>query len=68
MTNKHDSVWNHVIMDMVARNEFGAKKYNRYLLPNDGRDSLQDLYEELLDAAVYIKKLMMERNSNNERK
>jgi len=64
MTNKHDSVWNHVITDMMNRNEFGAQKYNKYLLPNDGRDSLQDLYEELLDAAVYIKKVMIERDQN----
>lgn len=57
------TVWALVIADMCGRDQLGLRKYGRPLLPNDGRDSLQDLYEELLDAAVYIKKAMLERDS-----
>ena len=51
-----------VIEDLLERAEIGRKKYGKALLANDGRDSMQDLYEELLDAAHYIRKLMEERN------
>ena len=47
-----------VIKDLLARDEVGQKKYGESLRPNNGRDNLQDLYEELLDAACYIKNAM----------
>lgn len=51
-----------ILADLRERVEVkGMETYGRVLTTNDGRDSLQDLYEELLDACVYIKKLMMER-------
>jgi hypothetical protein len=55
----------HVIDDLKRRAEEGARpeKYGRYLETHNGRDGLQDLYEELLDAAMYTKQLMMERNN-----
>ena len=31
------------------------KKYGRPVLSNDGQDYLQHLYEEILDAAVYLR-------------
>ena len=52
-----------VIDDLRERERVGFKKYGKELLPHDGRDSMQDLYEELLDAAQYIKKAMEERDS-----
>lgn len=44
-----------VIADMAARKEFGLAKYGTLLQASNGRDNLQDLYEELLDACVYIR-------------
>ena len=44
-----------VIADMAARKEFGLAKYGSLLQASYGRDNLQDLYEELLDACVYIR-------------
>ena len=44
-----------VIADMAARKEFGLAKYDSLLQASNGRDNLQDLYEELLDACVYIR-------------
>jgi len=49
-----------VISDLRGRSAIGRAKYGRDLMPHDGRDSLQDLYEELLDACQYIKKYMLE--------
>jgi hypothetical protein len=54
--------WDLVIQDMKQRDEFGAKKYNTHLQPNNGRDTLLDVYEELLDAVVYIRTLLFERD------
>lgn len=48
-------VWPLVVKDMLERNEAGAVKYNRYLQTDCPDNMLQHLYEELLDASVYIK-------------
>ena len=53
-----------VIMDMKERYEFGLQKYGKPVRPHDGEDYLQHLYEELLDACVYIKAAMKERNDH----
>jgi len=47
--------------DIVARETMGALKYGKYLTPNTDEDMLQHLYEELLDATVYIKTLILQR-------
>jgi hypothetical protein len=43
-----------------ARREFGINKYSQPLQFNDGRDSIIDLFQELLDAVVYAKKALKE--------
>ena len=48
-------VWPLVIKDMIARNEMGAEKYNRYLQTDCPDSMLQHAYEEALDLAVYLK-------------
>ena len=57
---KQENITDLVIKDLRGRERLGQAKYGRPLLPHDGRDSLLDLYEELLDAVQYIKKYMME--------
>ena len=54
-------VWPLVVADMVRRNEQGQEKYNRYLRTDCPDDMLSHLYNELLDAIVYIKTLMSQR-------
>ena len=49
-----------VIADMQDRDLAGRKKYGTPLQPHNGRDALVDLYQELLDAAVYAKQAMFE--------
>lgn len=50
-----------VMKDLTDRLAKGVKTYGTPLTSHNGRDGLQDLYEELLDAACYVKQLMMER-------
>lgn len=44
-----------VISDMEARKKVGLERYGTLLKANNGRDMLQDLYEELLDGANYAR-------------
>lgn len=57
--------WEYVIKDMQERNKMGAEKYNKYLSPDTNEDMLQHMYEELLDAAVYIKTLLLQRDDHD---
>lgn len=54
------STWLEVIEDMKYRNEDGREKYGKYLTPDSKDNMLQHLYEELLDASVYIKTLLIQ--------
>lgn len=51
-----DGITAAVMQDLCSRAERGLKKYNTTLEENNTDDFLQHLYEELLDAAQYIKK------------
>lgn len=51
-----DKVTEAVINDLKSRSERGIKKYNTTLDQNSKDDFMNHLYEELLDAAQYIKK------------
>ncbi len=53
-----------VVKDMKQREIFGFKKYNKYLTEKTDEDMLQHLYEELLDASVYIRTLIEQRKEN----
>ena len=53
-----DEITKAVIMDLVSRAKRGYKKYNTTLGENNKDDYMNHLYEELLDAAQYIKKEM----------
>jgi hypothetical protein len=46
--------------DLVARAEFGLKKYGTQLRTNNGRDTVNDLYQEVLDAIMYAMQARME--------
>lgn len=48
-------VWLLVMKDMEERRQFGIKKYGVPVQVGNGRDHLVDLYQELLDACVYIR-------------
>ena len=50
-----------VVNDMRQREVMGYNKYNKYLSVNTDEDMLQHLYEELLDASMYIRTLIEQR-------
>lgn len=56
------AIWDLVITDMHNRDTFGHSKYHTRLHAHDGRDPLIDLYQELLDAVVYTRKMIYERD------
>jgi hypothetical protein len=49
-----------VIQDIKARKAKGMNQYGVPLQANNGRNSLLDLYEELLDAVQYLKQHLEE--------
>jgi len=46
---------------MHARDRLGRQRYGVPLQANNGRDALQDAYEEALDLAVYLRTAIEER-------
>lgn len=61
--NDRPAVWDLVIEDMKARDAIGQQRYGTRLQPFNGRDSLQDAYEEALDLAVYLRQAIEERRN-----
>lgn len=51
-----------LIRDVEDLCERRRVKYGTHLQPHNGRDALQDAYEELIDGAMYLKQLIMERD------
>lgn len=52
-----------VIADIQARKRVGIERYGTPLQPHNGRDVDRDLYEELLDATMYQRSRMVERDT-----
>jgi hypothetical protein len=60
-SKKEESTWTEVMKDIRMREAAGVLKYGKYLTPHTTEDTLQHLYEELLDAVVYIKTEILKR-------
>lgn len=54
-----------VMQDLLERKRKGLETYGVALQAFNGRDALQDLYEELLDACCYLKQVMEERDAKS---
>jgi hypothetical protein len=54
------TAWDRVAALGLARDAEGRRRYGTPLAPHNGRDSLVDCVQELLDATVYIKNHMIE--------
>jgi hypothetical protein len=52
-----------VMEDLKKRLELGIQRYGTGLQPFNGRDALQDAYEEAMDLTVYLRQLIYERDS-----
>lgn len=66
--NDHPAVWDLVLADIKARDDFGQRKYGVRLQPYNGRDVLRDAYEEALDLVVYLRQAIYERDSAHVRR
>lgn len=60
--NEQPAVWDLVMADMRARDSVGLARYGTRLQPHNGRDALVDAYQEVLDAAVYLRQAIFERD------
>jgi hypothetical protein len=57
----HDPVFAAVHADLEARNRRGTANYGGPLVLHNGRDPLQEAYEEALDLSVYLRWALLER-------
>lgn len=60
--NNFPFIQDQVIADIESRKAIGIERYGTALQPFNGRDALQDAYEEAIDLAVYLKQCLVERN------
>jgi hypothetical protein len=49
-----------VMADIAERRLKGKLKYGTFLYPFNGRNAIQDAYEEALDKAIYLKQWLLE--------
>lgn len=56
-----------VLVDMRDRDRGGLERYGTRLQPFNGRDSLVDAYQELLDACVYLRTAIYEEQESEDR-
>lgn len=60
--NNHPIVQELVLADLRERLNVGIQRYGTGLQPHNGRDMLRDLYDELMDACVYVRGCLYERD------
>jgi hypothetical protein len=60
--NNNPVIHDLVIKDIEDRKEFGFQKYGTFLQAGNGRRSLRDAYQELLDFVVYFRQYLEEEN------
>lgn len=59
--NDRSDIQSLVIADVASRREHGIRTYGTPLQAHNGRDALQDAYEEALDLAMYLRQMIEER-------
>lgn len=59
--NSRPAIADLLLEDIARRKKFGIQKYGTPLQAHNGRDSLMDAYEEVLDLAMYLRQLIEER-------
>jgi hypothetical protein len=64
MSYLKDKIVKQVIHKYIQRSELGIKKYGTTLEDNNNDNFLIHLQQELMDASLYIEKLLDENNKN----
>lgn len=62
--SNHPRVVDLLVDDLYQRSELGQRKYGTPLRPFNERNALIDLYQELLDAAAYLRQHIYERDNS----
>lgn len=62
-TDKQQSVWNQVILDIRNREQTGVLRYGKYLTGYTTEDVLNHAYNEALDLVVYLRTELIKRNA-----
>lgn len=62
VSNNNPEITSLVIRDMEARRVLGKERYGVALQAFNGRDALQDAYEEVLDLCQYLRQVIYERD------
>lgn len=57
----------YVLDALEQRAKAGYEKYGTPLMTFNGRDALQDAFEEALDLCMYLAQALLEKNENQER-
>lgn len=60
--NKSKAIWDLVLADIKERDKNGKEKYGVRLQAFNGRNSVVDAYQEVLDLTVYFRQLIEERD------
>lgn len=60
--NEYPEIQRLVLDDINTRLDLGKSRYGTGLQPFNGRDMLQDAYEEAMDLAIYLRGVMFERD------
>lgn len=61
--NKSKAIWDLVLADIKERDKNGKEKYGVRLQAFNGRNSVVDAYQEVLDLTVYFRQLIEERET-----
>ena len=64
--NSNPEVMELFLKDLKARYEEGVRRYGVPLQPFNGRDALQDAYEEAIDLCLYLRQAIYERDNENQ--
>lgn len=64
IVNDSSDIQSMVISDIVKRRELGIQRYGTALQAHNGRDMLQDAYEEAIDLAIYLRGCIEERDTS----
>ena len=65
--NSNPEVMELFLKDLKARYKEGVRRYGVPLQPFNGRDALQDAYEEAMDLALYLRQAIYERDRGNKK-
>jgi|LakMenEpi03Aug12_release.lakeMendotaPanAssembly.Ray.scaffolds.fasta_scaffold377637_3 hypothetical protein len=56
--------WDYVLEDIAKREKMGYNKYGKYLTANTNEDMLNHAYNEALDLVVYLRTLLLQKETD----